>query len=93
MDSIFIVLLTFVSTTDNTSFTNPSSFFSTPVGSPSKTLVYKTDEECQNGLMKIFTNLPLEEKPSVEKRDDDKIRIMAFDGDYKKKFTCHKITL
>ena len=93
MDSIFIVLLTFVSTTDNTSFTNPWSFFSTPVGSPSKTLVYKTDEDCQNGLMKIFTNLPLEEKPSVEKRDDDKIRIMAFDGDYKKKFPCHKITL
>ena len=93
MNSIFIVLVTYVSITDNTSFTNPWSFFSIPVTSASKTVVYKTHEDCQNGLIEIFTNIPREEDPSVEKQDDDKIRIMAFDGDYKKKFTCHKITL
>jgi len=93
MNSVFIILITFVLVTDNTAFTNPYSFGSSPATHNYETITFQSHEDCQDGLMRIFTNTPPEKNPSIEKHDEDKIRIMVLDGEYRRKFTCKEIML
>ena len=93
MNSVFIILVTFVSLTDNSAFTDPYSFGSSPVTQNYETIIFQSHEDCQGGLMQLFNNLPPENNPSIEKHAEDKIRVMALDGNYRRKMTCKEIFL
>ena len=63
MNSIFIILLTFVSLDDKALFTNPASF-----GSIYYAGIYESHEDCTDALMQIFGQLEsLENNPSIAK--------------------------
>ena len=62
MNSIFIILLTFVSLDDKISFTDPASFCSVYYAG-----VYERHEDCKDALMQISANTPPENNPSIDK--------------------------
>ena len=99
MNSIFIILLTFVSLDDDTSFSSPTSFGSTPLTQNFKTIIHKSHQDCQDALMQIFSAIPQEYNPTIEKYDDDTISItnvgagVFMDINFKRKFVCKEITL
>ena len=93
MNSIFIILLTFVSLDDKTSFTNPASF-----GSIYYAGIYESREDCTDALMQIFANTPPENNPSIEKYAEDYFSIITLSQTYlgsnnRNKFDCKEIML
>ena len=98
MNSIFIILLTFVSLDDDTSFTNPISFGSTPLTKNFKTIIYESHQDCQDALMRIFSNIPPENSPNIQKYKENEISVTTLGGcllagNYRRMFVCKEITL
>ena len=93
MNSIFIILLTFVSLDDKALFTDPASF-----GSIYYAGIYESREDCTDALMQIFANTPPENNPSIEKNYQDEISVTTLSQTYlgsnnRNKFVCKEITL
>ena len=99
MNSIFIILLTFVSLDDNTLFTDPLSFGSTPLTNNFKTIIYESHQDCQDALMRLFSNTPQEYNPTIEKHRDDTINITTIGSpvikgiNFRNRFVCKEIPL
>ena len=93
MNSIFIILLTFVSLDDKTSFTDPASF-----GSIYYAGIYENHEDCKDALMQIFANTPPENNPNLDKYDGDYFSVITLSQTYlgsnnRNKFDCTEILL
>ena len=82
MNSIFIILITYVQIgfSEIRSETDPAWFASWIAGGSTQTVVYKTHEDCQNGLMEIFTRIPSEENPII-KKDKKNLLYVTTSGD------------
>ena len=93
MNSIFIILLTFVLLDDKTSFTDPESF-----GSIYYAGIYESHKDCKDALMQIFANTPPKNNPSIEKYDEDYFSVTYLSQTYlrsnrRNKFDCTEILL
>jgi len=91
--------MAFVLVDDDTSFTDPASFGSTTLTKNYKTIIYESHQDCQDALMRMFSNTPQEYSPKIEKHDDDAISITTIGNpaftnlNVRNRFVCKEITL
>ena len=93
MNSIFIILLTFVSLDDKISFTDPDSF-----GSIYYAGIHESHKDCKDALRQIFANTPPENNPSIDKYAEDYFNVITLNQTYlgsniRNKFDCTEIML